>query len=195
MTDKQTPEQQLEAIKKLVNQHEDQLGRYYAMDLPTATQKMLELYEHTSTDALAGVKAFRDDAVSWLRALSMVAEMVGNGGTHAEKAARLRGMVEMIETIIGKLRDQQFDFNSQYYRWPDLFHSDYPVRRYMERAHDAERQAKEATRVAKRYEIALSLVGEVHRAYFETALVDAEKKLEGEKEFDPARQREGDIPW
>ena len=94
-------------------------------------------------------------------------------------------MSEMIETIVAKLRDQEFDFNSQRYHWPNLFRSEYPVRRYLSRAHEAEARHQQLAKVVKRYEIALSLLRDDQRVPIETALVDAEKKLEGEKDFDP----------
>ena len=46
----------------------------------------------------------------------------------------------MIESVVRKLREMEFSFNTFYYNFPDVFASDYPVRRYMERAHEAERK-------------------------------------------------------
>jgi hypothetical protein len=51
-----------------------------------------------------------------LRALSMVIDMAGNGATHREKSARLRGCSEMIESENGKLLRQQFDLIQSWYQ-------------------------------------------------------------------------------
>jgi hypothetical protein len=69
--------------------------------------------------------------------------MTGDPATHAEKNARLRGAIELLETAIEKLRYQNLESLFDIYRWPDLFRSEWPTRRLMERIHDLERQVKD----------------------------------------------------
>jgi hypothetical protein len=69
--------------------------------------------------------------------------MTGNAGTHAEKNARLRGAIELLESAVEKLRHQHLEDLFSIYHWPDVFRSDYPTRSLMERIHDLERQLKE----------------------------------------------------
>jgi hypothetical protein len=65
--------------------------------------------------------------------------MTGSASTHGEKAARLRGLSEMIEGGIAKLREIHFeDMSLHRWFWPDVFRSDFPVRVYKQRIHELE---------------------------------------------------------
>jgi len=100
-------------------------------------------YEDKAVRALSDVKQVRDDMLTFFRALALVLNMTGNAGTHAEKAARLRGAIELLESAIEKLRTQNFEDLFSVYRWPDLFRSDWPTRRLMEKIYDLEARNKE----------------------------------------------------
>lgn len=144
MRDKQECEFLLYRAKAAVEKHQQQQRRYVSGPLSAQVPDVLANYEDLATSAIVGVKHWRDDMVTYLRAMAMVAEMVGNGGTHAEKAARLRGMIEMIETTIQKLRNEEFDFNRSWWHTPDVFRSDFPVRRYQQRIHELETELAQA---------------------------------------------------
>lgn len=67
-----------------------------------------------------------EDTVTYLQSFKMLCEMVGMAQTHGEKAARLRGMIQLIESSITKLRREQTDdilSNWQHFGWG---FSDYP---------------------------------------------------------------------
>lgn len=130
-------------IDDIVIRYEQQNRVGYAGDLDWRVDQMIRHYQNIATNQLAGVKATRDDMLVWLRALAMVAEMAGNAGTHAEKNARLRGMVELIEAAIQKLREQEFNFQWSTWHMPDIFRSDYPVVQYIRRIHELEAQLRE----------------------------------------------------
>lgn len=106
--------------------------------------QLLNSMRQRELDAIAGCKAFRDDCVNWLRAISMIVESVGNASTHGEKAARCRGAVELVESAIEKLRRRNFDSPHSWQFWmDDCFRSDYPTREYVRRIHELEAELKE----------------------------------------------------
>lgn len=143
MRDELTSDQQIEALKKLLEKHEDKLRWSYAT--PNVAERVafvLERYQDQATKSLTASMRFRDELLVHFQALTMVAEMVGNGGTHHEKNARLRGLIEMLASAVKKMREFEFKFDSYYYRWNDLFTVDYPVREYVDRIHELEREVK-----------------------------------------------------
>lgn len=100
-------------------------------------------YEDKATKALSDVKQFRDDMLTYFRALVLILHMTGEASTHREKAARLRGAIELLEQAIEELRKKDLEMLFSMWRWPDLFRSDWPTRRLMERIHDQERELEE----------------------------------------------------
>lgn len=98
--------------------------------------------EHKS--ALARYKRLVDDLTTYLRACVLVAEGVGKGGTHHIKEIRLESLIEQIETVIQKLRDEQSHSADRWWRSaPDLFRNEYPVLEYIHRARRAEEEAQQ----------------------------------------------------
>lgn len=83
-------------------------------------------------------KRFRDDMHAYFRALIIVLDMTGNASTHAEKNARLRGAIELLERMVEQLRGRDLEIIFSHYRWADAFASDFPTRRMMDRIHELE---------------------------------------------------------
>jgi hypothetical protein len=135
------PPPMLPRLQALVRAHEQEIRSQYAGDLVEEIQHVLAHYQQTATNVVAQTKAFRDDLLVQLRALSLVIEMAGGAGTHREKDARLRGCADLIESTITRLRKLEFGLHRQWY-WPDVFRSDYPVRQYVERIHELEAQVQ-----------------------------------------------------
>lgn len=85
---------------------------------------------------------WREDMSIYLRALALIAESVGDGGTHVEKNARLRGMISAIEMALKRIRDDSsyFNWDRSKYNWEysDLFGSDYSWRKYVDRIKELE---------------------------------------------------------
>lgn len=134
---------QFTEIGRMVNEFEKTAGdhHYYGGDgLAKRLHRLISHYNMTAANALATTKSFRDDMLTWLRAMSLVGEMAGNAGTHAEKNARLRGMVELIESAIQKIQNQRMEFNYRWWNHEDIFKSDYPVRQFVDRIHELERE-------------------------------------------------------
>ena len=133
----------LDAIRDIVKEHEKVVRWSYGADLDEKIRHVLRHYQDDTTNHLVAIKHFRDDVITWLRAMAIVADMTSQAATHAEKNARLRGMVEVVESAIKKLRDREIDFNMTWWQWPDVFRSDYPTVHYVRRIHELEAQIKE----------------------------------------------------
>ena len=135
---------QLDAIHKLILEHQSKQNYHQGFGSPAEKVKgILREYEDKTVKAYSGVKHFRDDMLTYFRALSLVLTMAGNASTHAEKNARLRGAIELLESAVEKLRHQHLEDLFSIYHWPDVFRSDYPTRSLMERIHELERQVKD----------------------------------------------------
>ena len=109
-------------------------------------QSMLRFYQDRAVNQMRGSKELRDDVLVYLRAISMIVSQAADAGTHGEKNARLRGVIAMCETAIQQLRKEEFSFNSNFYWHEDIFRSDYPVRHYLDRIHELERQVEELSK-------------------------------------------------
>ena len=136
-----TPEE-IDHLVKITQQYEEVIRYMHCGSLPEKIEALLRRSEQQVSEALASMRQFNEDTLIWVHALVIVADSAANAGTHTEKNARLRGLVGILESTAEKLREQQFTFDSSYHRWPNLYHSDYPVRRYMDRAESAELQMK-----------------------------------------------------
>lgn len=135
---------QLDEIQKLIREHQEKQNYHQGFGTPAQKIKgILREYEDKTTKAYSDVKHVRDDMLTFFRALALVLNMTGEAATHAEKNARLRGAIELLETAIEKLRHQNLESLFDIYRWPDLFRSEWPTRRLMERIRDLERQVKD----------------------------------------------------
>lgn len=98
----------------------------------------LEAKEKTALDYFT---RYQTDVISWMRAMAMMVEAAANGGTHAEKDARYRGVIALLETSMQRARNARDRFVQSYW-WekPDLFTSDYPVKPLLDRVHELEKQ-------------------------------------------------------
>lgn len=134
---------ELDKITKIVREHEEDLHSYSGDDISRRVAGILRHYQSIAEQQVSKQKTLRDDLLVWFRAMAMNLEMTGNAGTHAEKGARLRGAIDLTESVIGKLRDMTFDLQWSH-SWPDFFRSDFPVREYMNRAHRAEAEKEAA---------------------------------------------------
>ena len=181
----------LERIKTIVDAHKDERHDNDYGTLDERLERTLNRYRDVAMQHTAGAKSFRDDVLIWLRAMSMIVEQAGNAGTHKEKDARLRGVVEHVESVIAKLREMEFDFARRWWHgYPDTFRSDYPVREFMERAHKAEAQAKGAVAIVHQYDEAIELLAEQGLRQAITEALEAAKKR-AQVPGDPAT----DIPF
>lgn len=142
--DKNSPETQLAEIQELIREHQEKQRYSQGFGSPAEKVKsILREYEDKTTKTYSDVKRVRDDMLTYFRALALILTMTGEAATHAEKNARLRGAIELLESAIEKLRNQNLESLFDIYRWPDLFRSDWPTRRLMDRIHDLEQQVRD----------------------------------------------------
>ncbi len=137
-------------LEKMCEQFEEASSRssgfYYNRrdyTLPKRVRALVDHYNRTAADAISKTKAIQDEMVTWLQGLRIVAEMVGNGGTHAEKNARLRGLTEVIESALNKMQQKRVQAGYDWYSWDDVFKGDYPVREYIQSIHRLEDEIKQ----------------------------------------------------
>lgn len=136
-----------EEINKYLREHEKEACKGHVLGGPTDRLKAVVMhYRNIATSALSGCERFRDDLHAWLRAMVICMETVGNGQTHAEKAARLRGVIEITEGVIEKVINSRFDFNSYYWRWRDTFSSDFPTREILRQKNELSDQVNNLKR-------------------------------------------------
>jgi len=135
---------QLAEMEALVREHQAKQNFHQGFGSTAERAKSVFMhYEDKATKALSDVKQFRDDMLTYFRALVLILTMTGEAGTHAEKAARLRGAIELLEQAIEQLRNKDLEMLFSMWRWSDLFRSDWPTRRLMERIHEQERELSE----------------------------------------------------
>jgi len=94
-------------------------------------------------NAVKDMKSMLDNVIAHLRAMEIVAESVSDAGTHKEKDARLRGMIDVIGRAIQRATEFSYDFGHRH--WPtyrDLFKSDFPTRELMQELHNKDAEIK-----------------------------------------------------
>jgi len=133
----------MEKLSSILREHEEKQSIRYGGDISERLQHVLQEYNSVAVQALSGAKAFRDDVIVDLRAIVLYLETVGNGYTHKEKDARLRGLVELLEKQIHSLRTMELDFSRQWHRYDDVFRSDFPTRELMSRIYALEAENKD----------------------------------------------------
>jgi hypothetical protein len=133
---------QCDELSKFIREHEERQHIMFGGDLVTRLRQVLQQYDSIAVRALAGAKSFRDDVIVTLRAVVMYLDTVGDGYTHKEKAARLRGLIELLEKQMHSLRGIEFDFSKQWHHYDDVFRSDFPYRELMDRIYSLEAENK-----------------------------------------------------
>lgn len=142
---------QLEVMVKGFEESARRNGDYWSYNDPTLASKVQRVVDHYTRMAASSVsnaRSFKDDILTWLRAMAINAESVSWAGTHQEKNARLRGLVEVIERACKDVNEMRLeDRNSWGSYTNDWMKSDFPVREYKSRIYELERenqQLKEA---------------------------------------------------
>lgn len=137
------PATQLAEVEALIKSHQKKCTFTHYGSAAERVKYVLREYEDKAVSALRDTKQFRDDMLTYFRALVIVLETTGNASTHAEKAARLRGAIEILEQVVDRLRRKDLETVFSHFHWRDAFASDWPTRRLMERIHDLEREINE----------------------------------------------------
>lgn len=93
-----------------------------------------------SLKAIADKKELTEDALVYFRSIIMIAESIGMAGTHAEKSARLRGLIELLNTAISKLRNNQQQDILHHWDTFSWSYSEYPYRRMIDEYNQLKRE-------------------------------------------------------
>lgn len=112
--------------------------------LAERVRRCTDHYTRMAAQAVGDSHNFKNGVVSWLRGIAINAQSVTWASTHHEKDARLRGLIEVIETAITKINEQRFDdrlssWNGVVDSW---MKSDFPTREMRRRILDQEQEIK-----------------------------------------------------
>lgn len=99
----------IDNIKQIINNHEKSLRHYRCGDEAEKIASILNDYERTAASEIAKRKQLTEHTLVYFQSVAMLCESVGMASTHAEKSARLRGLIELLNSAIGKLREEQTD--------------------------------------------------------------------------------------
>jgi hypothetical protein len=123
LKDFQENKEEHERLSETIKHHEDKHSQRLHGRLPDRLEQVLALYERIAVDALTGAESVRDDMLVYMRSISfMLQTVIADHISHAEKGARVRGVIAVVEQHIDSLRNERFDFhNSSWRRSPDLF--------------------------------------------------------------------------
>jgi hypothetical protein len=133
--------EQLRYCVQMTNKHLEY--RHTEEFLPLILEQAFRNLQNKEQNSLLKLKRFQDDILTFLRAIALVADSVGNAATHKEKSARMRGLIAQIESAIQKVRNGYEDLLTRYwYDKPDLFRSDYPVLQYIQKSRQLEEELK-----------------------------------------------------
>lgn len=133
----------LNKIKELCLKHSD-LQRFGSSgELWEQVERQINNYKHTAEKAQVYTKSFIEDMRVMFRSVQMIHEFVGSGGTHAQKEALMGSLSAFLESAIRKLESIEVQYMFTDYRWENIFKSEYPVRDFVRRMHELEKENKD----------------------------------------------------
>lgn len=131
-------------LDEFLKRHEQSIHIHFSGSLFDRFASIINHYERSSSEATALRKKMIEDTITYLQSFKMLCEMVGMGGTHGEKAARLRGMIELLDSSIQRLRNDQTEDilnNWRYFSWGGF--SDYPYQSILHKYDDLKKENEE----------------------------------------------------
>lgn len=139
-----TPEDQLIKIDEIIRQHEKVTHHSICGDIFERLEFVISWYKRESADQITERKQLIEDSISYFKSIRMLCESVGMGTTHAEKEHRLRGLIQLLDVAIEKLRKEETDNlenNWPFFRWGNR--SDYPYRDILSKYDELKRENDE----------------------------------------------------
>jgi hypothetical protein len=97
----------IEKINEVIKRHEKSLHCYRCGDEAEKIASIINDYERTAASEIAKRKVLIEQTLVYFQSVGMLCETVGMASTHGEKSARLRGLIELLNSAIGKLREEQ----------------------------------------------------------------------------------------
>lgn len=130
----------IKKIKEVILRHEKSQHHYYAGDEADEIQAIISSYESTAANAIDSNRQMTEDTLVYFRSVVMITESIGMAGTHAEKAARLRGLIELLNSAITKLKNKQSDEILNNWRWMSWDYSTYPYQSILSKMEELKRE-------------------------------------------------------
>lgn len=136
---------QWKELQKIIIAWEKKFNIYVAQaqDLPHRVYQLTKAMNDKYRRQYTFTKSLAEDVVSYLRAIALCLETVGNAPTHRAKSERVKGLLEQIASAVKNIRDwHRCNIDSRYGTFPDLFETDFPVRDYLKQIHELKAEVK-----------------------------------------------------
>ena len=133
----------LERLKQVIKRHSEKIHVHYSGDEIEQVASVINHYEREAAQAIAAKMDMTDNTLTYFRAAVMLVESASMGATHTEKNARLRGLTDLLNHTIEKLKQQKSDnilSHSGYFSW-DM--ATYPYQSVINKCNDLRRENEE----------------------------------------------------
>ena len=120
-------------IKDIIKRHSNSIHVHYSGDESEQIASILNHYERLAASAISNRKTLIDDALVYFRSVTMLFESVGMASTHAEKSARLRGLIELLQSAIKKLKNEKEEELLNNWHFMSWDYSQYPYQSVLEK--------------------------------------------------------------
>ena len=127
-------------LKSLIESHEKSIHIYHAGDDADKVAQIIRHYERCAADAIGARKQMIEDTLVYFRSVVLITESIGLAGTHAEKAARLRGLIELLQSAITKLKQEKEESLLNNWSWYSWDFSTFPYENILRRFDELKRE-------------------------------------------------------
>ncbi len=145
-----------EEIKAVLKNHEDILHWHYSGSDAERLNSIICNYRNKSEKYLKNSESLITDMLTYLRALTMIIQMIQMGATHGEKNARVRGLIEYIEGTQKKLRELNIESMFSSHNFTDIFSAEYPYTEFKynyQNLKDENKKLKDEIKILKEKEV------------------------------------------
>lgn len=133
-------------LKAFVDKTEEEINCRYGGTLIEKAAVLISQGQRKAAGMQAEKMQVIDDMKAYVRAMCMCAEMVAIAGTHGEKAARLRGMIELMNSTSNKLNQGYSDELLAGWRFQTYGNSDLPYQGILRKFDELKRENEELKR-------------------------------------------------
>ena len=133
-------------LKEFVHKQESELHQHYSGTLVQKACVLISRHERIAAGAIGEKMQAIEDMKIYVRAMTMAAEMVAIAGTHGEKNARLRGMIELMNSTSSKLNKGYEDELLASFRFQLYGNSDQPYQKILRKYDELKRENEELKR-------------------------------------------------
>lgn len=127
-------------LDDFVKKHEEHQRQHYSGTVIARAFGVLNRYEVDAAKSHAAKLKMVEDMKLYIRSMCMAAEMVGLASTHGEKAARLRGMIELMNNTAAKLEENHHDELLHSWCFSMYGRSDFPYRGVLDKYEEMKRE-------------------------------------------------------